>query len=180
MELASGFLFFWAAWQAQTRGVLFWAEAVLLGAWGGLLLALALIDFRHQILPNGLVAAVAAGGALLAWLRGAGVGEMAGGAAVAAVVLGAIYLLTRGRGMGLGDVKLATALGLALGLPLVVFLFLLSFLCAGVWAAGLLALRRAKLKDRIAFGPFLAAAAWLVVIYAPFWHKFWQIVLQYW
>lgn len=67
-------------------------------------------------------------------------------------------LLTRGRGMGAGDVKLVLALGAFLGAPVAVAL-MAGFLLALVPSIALIAARglRAGRKSKIPFGPFLAA-----------------------
>lgn len=69
-----------------------------------------------------------------------------------------IHLFTKGRGMGLGDVKLSVALGsYFLPINMVNWLFG-AFLTGGVVAFILLLLGRARLKQKIAFGPFLVVA----------------------
>ncbi len=68
--------------------------------------------------------------------------------------------------MGLGDVKLAIPLGLWLGLERGITWLILPFILGGIVASILLILKRAKLKTKIAFGPFLIIAFWIVLIYA--------------
>ncbi|MCB0879126.1 MAG: prepilin peptidase [Thermoleophilia bacterium] len=75
-------------------------------------------------------------------------------------------LLTRGRGMGVGDVKLVFALGAFLGAPVAVGL-MAGFLVALVPSILLIAARgmREGRKSKIPFGPFLAiggAIGWFV------------------
>ena len=68
------------------------------------------------------------------------------------------YLLwrgTKGRGFGLGDVKLAPALGILLGWPKVTVGIFLAFIIGSVAGLMLIALGRKKFKQTIAFGPFL-------------------------
>ena len=77
-----------------------------------------------------------------------------------------LYLLTRGRGMGFGDVKLAGALGILFGWPDILLLTMLAFVSGSVigiyfWARG------ARLKKLLPFGPFLAFAAFLLFAYGP-------------
>ena len=77
-----------------------------------------------------------------------------------------IFIATRGRGMGLGDVKLAIPLGFYLGLEKGVTWLMVSFLTGGIIASILLISGRAKMKTKIAFGPFLIFAFWLTTLYA--------------
>lgn len=80
------------------------------------------------------------------------------------LLLLALYLATKGRGMGLGDVKLAIPIGLWLGLEKGMIWLMLSFIFGGIVASILLLLRKAKLKTKIAFGPFLIFAFWLTLL----------------
>lgn len=77
-----------------------------------------------------------------------------------------LYLITSGKGMGLGDVKIAIGLGAWLGLLNGWKWLLISFILGGIVATILLLLNKAKLKTKIAFGPFLVIAFWIVTIYA--------------
>ena len=65
--------------------------------------------------------------------------------------------------MGMGDVKLYAALGFCLGLRPLLQIACASLLAGGVYAGALVLLKKAKKKDRIAFGPFIALSAGLVL-----------------
>jgi leader peptidase (prepilin peptidase)/N-methyltransferase len=99
------------------------------------------------------------------------------------VVLGAVYLgLALGvpGGMGLGDVKLAGLVGLALAYlgwgPLAVGAFG-AFLLGGIFAAALIAMRRAGRKSGIPFGPWMLAGLWLGVFFGPqLWHSYSSLI----
>jgi leader peptidase (prepilin peptidase) / N-methyltransferase len=82
------------------------------------------------------------------------------GAALASLYL--IMFLASPASIGLGDVKLAASVGTALGWlgwRTLVTGTVASFLAAGLFAAVLLAFRRAKLGDQLAFGPFILLGA---------------------
>lgn len=66
-----------------------------------------------------------------------------------------IYLITRGRGMGLGDVKLSFLIGLVLGFPGTIFALYIAFLTGGFIGIILILWKKKKLKYAIPFGPFL-------------------------
>ena len=70
-----------------------------------------------------------------------------------------LYLITKGKGMGLGDVKLAALMGLVLGYPKIVYALYSAFLTGAVFGVILIISKRKKIGQVIAFGPFLAAAA---------------------
>lgn len=75
--------------------------------------------------------------------------------AAAALFLFLLHLLTKGEGMGLGDVKFAFFMGFFLGFPKIVLAFYLSFVLGGVFGIFLLAFKKARLGEKIPFGPFL-------------------------
>ena len=130
----------------------------------GLLVTIMLVDFQTRRIPNALVLALLGWAAVqLVWpgqlsLRDAGLGLLVGG--------GSFFLLALiGRGaMGIGDVKLAAALGALLGYPLILPALLGGVLAGGIGAVALLVTRRAGRKDSMAYGPYLALGAWLVLV----------------
>jgi len=83
----------------------------------------------------------------------------------ASAFLGFLYLITKGKGMGLGDVKLAIFMGLWLGWPKVLVAFYIAFMVGAVVGVILMAKKKLKRKSLIAFGPFLI----LGTIIASFW-----------
>lgn len=84
---------------------------------------------------------------------------------VAALFLLLIHLVTRGRGMGLGDVKFALFAGTLLGWPETLTWLFLSFLTGAAIGSILIMVKKANLKTQIAFGPFLVAAAFVAFIF---------------
>jgi len=84
---------------------------------------------------------------------------------VAASFLMFVYLFTKGRGMGLGDVKFAVLGGMIVGLKLLFIWLLLAFLTGGIVGIILILARKAKMKTKIAFGPFLILGLGLALIF---------------
>ena len=94
-----------------------------------------------------------------------------GRAVLAAVITGVaaflLALLAPRGGLGLGDVKLLGLLGLFLGWlgwGVLVVGVALGFALGAVAAVGMLASRRAGLRDHLAFGPWLIAGALVAVV----------------
>lgn len=130
------------------------------------LVILSAIDLEHRLLPNRvLYPAAVIGGVLLVAASIATepsrmVEAAVGGLSYGLPMLG-VALLVPG-GMGLGDVKLAFYLGAHLGwlgLERVLVGALLGFIGGGVVSVVLVALRLKGRKDRIPFGPYMAAGA---------------------
>ncbi len=89
----------------------------------------------------------------------------------------ALFLGTRGRGMGFGDVKLAFFLGLLLGYPRIIVSLYAAFLTGAGVALILILWRKKKLRgDTIPFGPFLIVGA----VLALFWgNLLWDLLVTY-
>lgn len=84
---------------------------------------------------------------------------------LAALFLVLIHLATRGRGMGLGDVKFAVLGGMLTGLNLFLIWLFLAFLTGGLTGIILILGKKAGLKSKIAFGPFLVIAIPITLIW---------------
>ena len=160
---------------------LFATAAIRLGAdWAlpafclffGALLAIALIDLEHFIVPNRIVfpmLAVSVPLLALAALLQDDWGSLATGVIGALIASNGLLLinLINPRGMGMGDVKLALLLGLFLGwlgLGHVALGLFLGFLFGAVGGILLIALGIKTRKDPVPFAPFLAAGAMVAVL----------------
>jgi prepilin signal peptidase PulO-like enzyme (type II secretory pathway) len=89
----------------------------------------------------------------------------------AATVFLIIVLATRGKGMGVGDVKLVFFMGLVLGWPGIYLALLLSFFSGALIGIGLMLAKKKTMKSEVPFGPFLvfgtlAAVFWAEEIFA--------------
>ncbi|KKM97446.1 hypothetical protein LCGC14_1167940 [marine sediment metagenome] len=147
-----------------------------------LLLLVFLIDFDHQIIPNGLVIFGLVAGAIFLGLSflfkgfpiletdfhpvlsalGSGIG---GGLALIAIAfLG--ELMFKKEAMGGGDIKLAVVLGMFLG-PYVFLSLFLSFFVGAFISVILMSGRLVKKGQQIAFGPFMAIAAVITIYFGP-------------
>jgi len=86
---------------------------------------------------------------------------------LAAILAGAFFLvivlISRGKWMGMGDVKLAVFMGLVLGWPKIILALFLAFLIGAFVSVILMILKKKTLKSEIPFGPFLAAATILTL-----------------
>ena len=152
---------------------------------GWFLIALTFIDLDQQLLPDALTLPLLWLG-LLASLTGWNSSAHAlpsdpasaiGGAALGYLALWAVFhlfrLLTGKEGMGYGDFKLLAALGAWLGWQMLLPIVLLSAIVGAIVGLTLIALRRAQRGNPIPFGPFLAAAGWVAMLWGP------QMVSQY-
>jgi leader peptidase (prepilin peptidase)/N-methyltransferase len=85
-----------------------------------------------------------------------------------------LFLITKQKGIGFGDMKLAGLMGLVLGFPKTIVAFYLAFLTGACLGAILVLIKKKKFKSEISFGPFLAVATFI----ALFWgERIWQAFL---
>ncbi|MDP2629312.1 MAG: prepilin peptidase [Candidatus Harrisonbacteria bacterium] len=84
-------------------------------------------------------------------------------AAIAGAFFILIVLLSRGKGMGLGDVKLVIALGLLLSWPDIMLMIMLSFIIGSLYSLPLLLLKKKSVKSAVPFGPFIAVAVFATI-----------------
>jgi prepilin signal peptidase PulO-like enzyme (type II secretory pathway) len=87
-----------------------------------------------------------------------------------------LVLITRGKGMGFGDVKFAFVMGFLLGFPKIIVAFYLSFLTGAFFSIILILVRHKRMKDAIPFGPFLAASTAISMLYGD---KLWFFIRQF-
>lgn len=134
-----------------------------------ILIAIAVYDLRHKIIPDTLVYLFIA----LAFIAH-GPGLWAGPMLFAAFAL--LWLLSGGRWMGFGDAKLVLGIGLLLGAPLALGAVLIAFWIGAFFGLALLYLRRGEvtMKSEIPFAPFLILATLMQLflpIYLPIWSR---------
>lgn len=82
-----------------------------------------------------------------------------------AVFFGLLILVTRGRGMGFGDLKLAAALGAVFGWADILLVVALSFIIGSLFSLPSLIFKKRGLKSLLPFGPFLAIASVVVFFF---------------
>lgn len=144
------------------------AAAVLL-TWA--LIALAFIDFDTQLLPDSLTLPLIWLGLLLSLLGlfAATPQDAIIGAAAGYLSLWLIYhlfrLLTGKEGMGYGDFKLFAVFGAWLGWQSLPLIILLSSLVGALIGIGLILLRGRDRNIPIPFGPYLAIAGWIALLW---------------
>ena len=142
--------------------------AALLLTW--VLIALSVIDFDHQLLPDNITLPFLWVGlslnlfSLFTDLRSAVIGALAG-----YLSLWSVYQLfkwiTGKEGMGYGDFKLLALLGAWLGWQYILPIILISSVVGAVTGLALIVLQGRDRHIPIPFGPYLAVAGWIVLLW---------------
>ena len=132
-------------------------------------MVIAFIDAKHGIIPNSIVYSatlISIVYHLFFWQTALPYFLSACGAGLFFLLL---FIATKGRGMGFGDVKLAFLLGLFLGFPAIIIALYLSFLTGAIIAFILVIRKKKKFSGgTIAFGPFLILGSVIAFLFGNF------------
>ena len=177
VELTTGILSAWVAWHFG-----FGVPAACGIAITWCLVALTGIDIDHQLLPDDITLPLLWAGLLAAVIFGPGAGSALPtaplpvsphdaiiGAATGYLSLWLVFhafkLVTGKEGMGYGDFKLFAALGAWLGWKLLPMVIILSAATGAVLGIALILVKGRDRTAPMPFGPYLAAAGWLAMMY---------------
>lgn len=174
IELLTAIISGVVAWQLGFGWPLLFA---LLLSWA--LIALTFIDFDHQLLPDDITLPLMWLGLLLSLfglftdMQSSIIGAVAG-----YLTLWSIYqlfkLITGKEGMGYGDFKLLALFGAWFGWQVLPVVILLSSLVGAVVGVTLILFRGRDRQLPIPFGPYLAAAGWIAMLWGD------HIIRGYW
>lgn len=171
VELSMGLLTMLLFWPLPTTTLDLISIAAKMGI-AAILIILFIIDLRTFILPDRFVV-------ILLWLvmielavelsqiHGSYLERLMSslqGISIGAGFLLFLWIVTRGRGIGLGDVKLLIPLGALFAVQGTITVLFIAFTVGGIFGLYLLARQQASLKTPLPFGPFLSGAAILVLV----------------
>jgi len=171
VELGSGLLLAFIYWQYGLS-----VDFAITAAYCYLFIVLGVIDLEHKLILNKIVYPAMVVAVIVSIfiyrLPQSGIIPLLWPEAVNGVIgggIGFVFLLIpaliyRG-GMGWGDVKMAALIGLVTGFPLVIVSLLMGVIIGGLVAGILLLLKKKKRKEPIPFGPFLAVATIVTLLW---------------
>lgn len=165
IEAFTGLLSGLVAWQF---GFDWSCLGALLLTWS--LISLSFIDIDHQLLPDSITLPLMWLGIIFSFftvytdLHSSVVGAIAGYLSLWLVYQG-FKIITGKEGMGYGDFKLLAALGAWLGWSLLPTIVLLSSLVGAIIGISLIIFRKHQRDVPIPFGPYLAAAGWIALMW---------------
>ncbi len=115
-------------------------------------------DLKYFIIPDGVQIGFAYFALLLFFIGEVSLQQLVyrlGCSIIVMLPMLGIYLFTKGRGLGFGDVKLAANIGLFMGIVYGFAALYISFISGAIIGVGMILLRRGKMKTKIPFGPFI-------------------------
>lgn len=165
VELGTALCSVWIAWHF---GYSWSALAAVVLTWG--LVALIFIDIDTMLLPDQLTLPLLWMGLLFSIINpDVTTTDSIIGATAGYLSLWSVYwsfkLLTGKEGMGYGDFKLLAALGAWLGWQYLPIVILMSSLVGAVIGVTVLTIQGKDKGQAIPFGPYLAIAGWLTLLY---------------
>jgi leader peptidase (prepilin peptidase)/N-methyltransferase len=165
IELLTAVLSALAAWQLGYAPI---TLAFIFGTW--LLVAMTFIDIDEMLLPDTLTLSFLwLGLATVAIFAPSQLIDSVFGAIAGYLVLFIVYwlfkLATGKEGMGFGDFKLLAAIGVWVGWQHLPIVILLSSAVGAVVGIALMVIQKKGRTLAIPFGPYLAAAGYLTVLY---------------
>lgn len=158
IELANGLIYIWIF---AVKG--FGLESVLFCVCASTLIVISMIDFRTYEIPFGCNLVILALGAVRLILDLPHWYDYVIGFFTVSGIFMIIYWITRGNGIGGGDIKLMAAAGLLLGWKEILLALVIGSVAGSVIH---LILMKVQKKDRVlAFGPYLALGIFFAMLY---------------
>jgi len=172
VELATGVMFFLTAktFFVETQSIASLQLLLYLGIISCLIIIF-VVDIKYQIIPDEIQIA------FFVFVLGLKIITVVETQSIASLPINFIYgflvmlpilllhLLTRGRGMGFGDVKFAYVIGFLLGLKSGLLSLYLGFILGAIIGLFLIFLGKKKIKSKIAFGPFLVLGVTIMLFW---------------
>ena len=158
VELLNGTLYLWIVMKAGYQPF-----SILYCLCTSALIVIAVIDFRTFEIPLGCNLFIGALGVAHLFMNLSAWQEYVAGFFAVSGLFMVIYLVTRGKGIGGGDIKLMAAAGLLLGWKHIILALALGSVAGSVIH---IALMKLKNKNRVlAFGPYLAVGIFISMLY---------------
>jgi leader peptidase (prepilin peptidase)/N-methyltransferase len=127
------------------------------------LIVLSVIDFRTMEIPDGLNLFILLLGIVATALDGQHVKDHVVGMFSVSVFLLLLYLITVGRGIGGGDIKLMAGAGLLLGWKQAILSFLLGCIIGSV--IHVIRMKVTHAGHQLAMGPYLSVGIWIAALW---------------
>jgi prepilin signal peptidase PulO-like enzyme (type II secretory pathway) len=142
------------------------------------LIVIFVYDLKHYLIPNKVVYPAIVIALAYRFFEKSFVNPLAAALLAAGFFL-SLVLVSKGQWMGLGDVKLVGLMGLVLGWPNILFALFLSFIFGALVGLALVLSGKKTIKSQIPFGPFLAGATILIIVYGQYLTNWFQVLFSF-
>lgn len=171
LTTAAGYGVIWYLFTPNTSGII--AACIIFSAF----LVMFMADLKEQIIPDSMIVTGILGTALWGFENfSLSIGEihlLSGFCTFAFFYV--LWLITKRKGIGFGDVKISFLIGLLLGYPQTIMALYVAFLTGAFVGVILILGGKKKLKSKIAFGPFLIFGVVSVLLFnstlLPLWNS---------
>lgn len=171
VELTTGILFLLAYWQSPTLILLF-RNLIFIAV----LIVIFVYDWRWYLILDVITVPATVFAFFVNLFLGYGLGNLLLGAVIGGGFFLMQFLVSSGRWIGGGDIRLGILLGVMLGWKLLLVTLFLAYLSGSIVGLGLIIAKQKKFSSPMPFGTFLAAAAIVSLLYGePLWQ--WYLAL---
>ncbi len=165
IELATGFVFLFFFWHFGFGFDL--AFGLLISSF---LIIVFVYDLKHYVIPDSVIYPAIVLSAIWYLISGIFFTKYFALSTLYSAFFSALFfflmvLVSKGKWMGIGDIKLAFLMGLLLGWPKILAALFIAFFTGAIIGAGLMVLKKKTLKSEIPFGPLLVLGTFAVLLY---------------
>ena len=154
---------------AVAFGLLYWqfglqADFIVYLIYAIFLIIIFVYDFRYYlILDKVSVPAIILAALLSYFVLGIGVMDLVIGSLIGGGFFWLQFIISKGKWIGGGDIRLGIIMGLMLGYPLVLVALFIAYLLGSLVGIFLILFGKKKWKSHVPFGTFLSAATFLTI-----------------
>jgi len=130
-----------------------------------LLIAIFTFDLKYYLIPDVLVLLGIVTGLAYRIIFGISFFDGLIGAGILLGFFGILYLVSRGRWIGFGDVKLGVFLGMILGFKMALLMLMLAYVSGALVGVAMILAKKTTMKGILPFGTFLTAASLVVMLW---------------
>ncbi|OGE80373.1 MAG: hypothetical protein A2826_02865 [Candidatus Doudnabacteria bacterium RIFCSPHIGHO2_01_FULL_43_23] len=169
VELSTGIVFALFTLEMLTLSGLFTSGDYLVLMYefitASLLIAIFTFDFKYYLIPDVLVLSGVVVGLVYRLTAGVSIFDGLLGAGLIFGFFGLLYLMSGGKWIGFGDVKLGLFLGIVLGVKMVLLMLMLAYISGAVVGVVMILAKKTTMKGILPFGTFLTSASLAVMLW---------------
>jgi prepilin signal peptidase PulO-like enzyme (type II secretory pathway) len=160
VELATALIFFWLYWHfGLTLKFFFYVIFAVF------LLLIFVYDLKYYLILDSVVLPAMALAFILNLILGVNILNLFLGTVIGGGFFALQYFISKGQWVGDGDIRLGILMGLILGWKLLLVALFIAYITGAFVGLILIISGKKQMSSRLPFGPFLAAATFLALIY---------------